>query len=1065
MSQLRVIRASAGSGKTFNLVGAYLKLLFSDPSRYGHILAVTFTNKATAEMKTRIIEELYRIATGQQTAQIAFISEDTADRGDHIASLAMHLLKKHLHSYSDFAVCTIDAFYQRIIRSFMRELGLQSNYSIEIDSNGLLPELTGQLLQKAEHDAELTRWLVQYAETLAEKGENWNFREKVSELGKEIFKERFGIKTREGIHLRYDRQLLKGYRDELLKLTRYHELEMAQMTAQCRKAMQQNRVDVEDFSNKQRGPAGFLLKDEPFVPVTETSRLSAHDAGKWVAHASPRRVELLALAQQVFIPLMQKKIAYLDKFSSDYHTARVILKNLHVLGIFADLAELSVEWCEENNAFLLSDSPVFLNRLIEENDAPFIYEKAGTWFNHFMIDEFQDTSTLQWENFRPLISNSLSGGFDNLIVGDIKQAIYRWRNSNWEILSGQLEKEFHPGMLQTEELPVNYRSEKVLVCFNNAFFNTAARLLDSKYFIPVGNPEAKEENKIPGNISILFSGARQQALHPDKDSGYIRITTIDTETKSGFAEQVNRNLAELIAGLIQEGYRQEDIALLCRKNSEASLLACYLLDDWNKDATAAMKLRVISDDALQLGSSVLIRYIILLFRVIENPDQPTLWYAMLAAATNYLNSGTAADWLEPGDRNQSGQPLIQSINKLIEESSSHSLVELTEKFAILADSEILNSEHLYYNAFRDMLAEFEKRFGPNLPRFLKFWDEKGSTRSVSAPAGSDALRILTIHRAKGLEFKIVIIPYANWDIHPKQADFIWCKPRSLPFSSMELVPVPLSKSLSGTHFAAEYMEERQKQAIDSLNLLYVAFTRAKNGLYVFTQANEEQQDTGISGLIGDVISEMTKGEQTQQLRAGEKPGVWEAGIPARFESRQSHSSGQVEVTPKARQQCKSPVSIRQSRIFFGEDRKPHRPVNSGKIMHELFSMIRTISDVEASVSQCCRRGLISLKEADDFVRLIRHKLNDIEVNQWFSGSWTVVTEAEIILPRSGIRRPDRVMFKGNRFVILDYKFGLTREKKDVLQVKEYAEILNEMGNSRPEAYLWYVMLEQLIRVI
>ncbi len=489
MPQLKVIRASAGSGKTYTLAGEYLRLLFTESDYFRHILAVTFTNKATNEMKSRIIGELDLLARNRESKQMQALMASTGLSEIQLRSKASVILKKLLHRYSDFSVSTIDSFFQRIIRSFTRELGLQGTYSIELDTETLLTAVIDQLLIEAGNDRSLLSWLGDYAESLIERGENWNLRKSMRSLGKEIFREEFKSLSNLASSQYGNREFLQSFRQELYSAFHLIEKEYRAFGYQAMSILDASGFTVDDFSKKGSGPAGFLVKlaNGEFREPTDTAKQAALNPEKWFTKTSPDAAAIRALAESELMPLMQRVSAYYETHNRQYYTLEVVLKNMFTLGILSDLSRLAYRWCNENNAFLLPEAPLFLQKIIDGNDTPFIYEKAGYWYHHFMIDEFQDTSLLQWQNFKPLISNSLSQDYDNLVVGDAKQSIYRWRNSNWTILSSGVAQEFPGGIIHDISLEYNWRSSKNIIEFNNRFFNEAAGLLEKEFLNTLEN--------------------------------------------------------------------------------------------------------------------------------------------------------------------------------------------------------------------------------------------------------------------------------------------------------------------------------------------------------------------------------------------------------------------------------------------------------------------------------------------------------------------------------------------------------------------------------------------------
>jgi ATP-dependent helicase/nuclease subunit A len=1052
MPQLKVIRASAGSGKTFALTGEYLRLLFTERDYFRHILAVTFTNKATEEMKTRIIRELHLLGSHKPSNHLDLLINATGLPENQLRRQAGIILKRLLHQYSDFSVSTIDSFFQRIIRSFTRELGIQGGYSIELDTETLLSELITRLLTLAETDKPLLTWLSSFAESLIEKGENWNFRKSMQNLGREIFKEDFKTLPGDALARFSDRDFLKEYQSELYVIVNGISADYRSFGVRAAEILEANGLSVDDFSRKGAGPAGFLLKlaSGEFKEPTKTSIDAASSIEKWVTKTSPRKDEIIQVAENELMPLIGRTVDFFAATIEKYSTAQVILKNMYTLGILSDLSKLSYDWCNENNAFLLPEAPVFLNKIIDGNDTPFIYEKAGYWYHHFMIDEFQDTSWLQWMNFRPLISNSLSQGFDNLVVGDVKQSVYRWRNSNWEILAGKLGNDFPREVISNQSLNRNWRSCKQIVEFNNAFFSTASVLLNDEHAIKMQEagymPIHKEEETIAG----LYAGAAQVQENAGKPGGIIRVEFIETDADNTFYESVNNKLVRLLIELQDQGYPLSDIAIITRKNKEAKQLAEFLLAYALENADGVHRFDVISDEALRLGSSGVVTFLTALIQYMVTPEEPVNIYYLLSGYQNYFSTpGTSDDWQRAENDSKKRMEEFKNLFpaaffELVASSGAFSLTEIIEQLIALFRLSDNIGEQVYLQAFRDLVMEYSRRYSSDPAKFMEYWNENGKEKSVAAPAGQDAIRILTIHKSKGLEFDLVIIPYCNWELNTHKS-ILWGKPAGNPFSKMKILPLSYSPQLCQTAFAGDYYNELQKQYIDNLNLLYVAFTRACDGLFVFCKSGKTAQLKSVSDLSAKVINSLSPGSETTFTR-GEMPVYRKGGQPR-----------QGEVIPVGT--VIKPAFPGRIKLAF----QPTGPVNEGKLLHEIFSSIHVAEDVDRAVTGLFLQGKISQPERENYIHVIRHKLNDIQVMSWFSKEWHTVTEAEIILPGGTIRRPDRVMIREGEALVIDYKFGLREVTVYEEQLKTYAGLLRDMGYRKVEAYLWYVMLEKVVR--
>lgn len=1059
MPSFKVIRASAGSGKTFNLTHEYLRLLFAERDNFMHILAVTFTNKATEEMKSRIIGELYALSSDQHSKQLEGLKISTGLSEKQLRNKAGTILKSLLHKYSGFSVTTIDSFFQRIIRSFTRELGIQGGYSIELDTDALLTEVIDRLLIKAESDKPLLAWLTMFAESLIEKGENWNFRKGIHDLGSEIFREEFKSIDEESIKLFSNRSFLTDYKSELYTLHQNIENTYREFGQKTLAILRLHGLTVDDFSNKSRGPAGFLAKlaTGEFREPTQTAIGSASEVNKWFTAASPQKSVIMNVAEHELIPIMQQVIEYYSANYRSYFTAGVILKNLYTLGILSDLSQLADAWCSENNTFLLPEAPVFLNKIIDGNDTPFIYEKAGCWYHHFMIDEFQDTSMLQWLNFKPLISNSLSQDYDNLAVGDVKQSIYRWRNSNWEILDSLINQDFSPGVMDHIVLRENWRSRENIISFNNKFFSNAAAVLQQEYELMLssnGYTYDSIENKA---ITDLYEDSEQLPGSPENKGGYVQVEFVRDEKETGFTDAVNNKLLNLLCELQDKGYRLSDMAILTRKNREAKALAEFLLNYANTHQDEVHRFDVISDEALRLGSSVVVNTLVGLLQYLVKPTDQTNNYFLVSVIKNYIDPADKETlWINPGGKERKTSQeneidLPEDFVSLSRSPGAYSLIEIVERLIKIFHLEKFEGEWVYLQALRDMIMDYTRKYSGDISRFIEYWQETGCEKSVSAPAGQDALRILTLHKSKGLEFKITIIPYCSWELNSYMGTILWCNPGEKPFDKLPVLPLSFSSKLQNTIFARDYFREYHRQFIDNLNLLYVAFTRAQEALFIFCKSRNNEQLKTVSDLSGKILGNsnyslgtLVPNNSTDIRKKSEAIVHQPAGLQAISKRIKIAFQGKLLIDPTVN--------------------KPSRPVNEGKILHEIFLSIHRRDDISAAVTRMLLQGKIAVEEKEKYTRIVERAMDDPQVAFWFSGGWMILNEAEIILPNGGIKRPDRVMTRDDHTIVIDYKFGSKMEHAYETQIKEYADIIRTMGYKNVEAYLWYVILGKVERL-
>ncbi|MFO7369270.1 MAG: UvrD-helicase domain-containing protein [Bacteroidales bacterium] len=1059
MPKFKVIRASAGSGKTFNLTREYLKLLFADTENFKHVLAVTFTNKATEEMKSRIVGELYALSANQPSGQLSGLMDSCKLSEKQVRSRATVILKKLLHNYSHFSVSTIDTFFQRIIRNFTRELGIQGGYSIELDTESLLDEAFKRLLVKAETDQELLNWLTRFAESLIENGDNWNFEKSIRNLGKEIFNEKFKSIDDKVLDLFSERRKLQEFMAELHAICRETEKAFREFGKKALAVIEANGLTVDDFSRKGSGPAGFLVKlaTGTFREPTQTASSAATNIEKWYTATSTRKNEIIQVAGEELMPLMQQVTEYYSNRFRHYFTASVILKNLFTLGILSDLSKMADSWCTENNSFLLPEAPVFLNRIMDDNDTPFIYEKAGCWYHHFMIDEFQDLSLMQWMNFKPLISNSLSQGFHNLAVGDAKQSIYRWRNSSWEILEKHIDQDFLPAVIEPVTLKENWRSKENIIRFNNHFFSNAARILQEEYNQMIANENRSADEERINSIAGLYGSVEQSAGIQGNAGGYVQVEFISQTDDASFVDTANQKIVEVLCDIQDKGYRLHDIAILTRTNSEAKMLADFLMTYANQHPDERHRFDVISDEAMRLGNSALVNTMMALLQHIVKPDDITNSFLLCSFLLNYLKrEGSEAAWINPetghyADTSQLLADLPEEYGDLVLSHNSFLLIEIIEKLVSIFSLNKFSGEHIYLQALRDLAIEFSRKSGGDLARFIEYWHEKGKEKSVSAPSGQDAIRILTLHKSKGLEFKITLIPYCTWELKSSRSTYLWCKSVHKPFDRIPTLPVSFSSQLVSTYFQEDYYTEVCRQYIDNLNLLYVSFTRAREALYVFCKSNDKGTLKNVSDLSANILGAATY--TLGELKHPETASAHPAKEVLTYGSLPEHvAANRIKIAFQGRLMMDPSVD------------KPSRPLNTGRILHEVFMQIKNSKDIAPALNRLFLQGRITAPEKEKYLNLIDEAIKDPIASTWFTDDWTVLNEAEIILPKGKTKRPDRVMRKDGLDVVVDYKFGNHMEPEYENQVKEYGQLLKDMGSDRVAAYLWYVTLGKVVEI-
>lgn len=1072
---LTIYRASAGAGKTHRLTGDYLKLLFAHSSAYRRILAVTFTNKATDEMKNRIIEELYAIASGEFSPHIDDLCRHWAMSEEKLREKANTTLRTILHDYSSFNISTIDRFFQQTMRAFTREIGLQGGYGLEMDRDLVLTEAVDNLLadlDKKENKV-LLGWLLRFAEEKVEDGGSWNLRKDIMTLGQEVFKESFKLNSDQVSEDIADKEALERYRKELFLLIQSVEKEAQRLGEMGMALLQRYGLLPTDFAGK--GRSAFLTLErlaggEMKIPSATFMNLP-DNIEKWYTRSdAPDVIQRITVVYNEGLNDCIRAIVGLFSNLTDYNTAKEINRYYYTLGILNDISEQIAAYREEKNILLIADTTELLSRVIDGSEAPFVYEKTGTHIDHYMIDEFQDTSSMQWHNFRPLIRESLAYRQSNLIVGDVKQSIYRFRNSDWKLLDEQVGSDFLPEQVEEKNLEENWRSGRLITSFNNTFFTVTPELLQSVYNETLMASSLTEEEKaafFSRIVSAYKENSQQTPPSLQGKDGHVRIEFLSQEEEDKpWKEEALDRLPGILEKLQDNGYSLQDIGILVRTNQEGAAVADKLLTYKDENPSNGYRYDIISDDALFVGSSPSVRFIIALLRYLKNPEDTT---ALQIARFSY--------YALTGDFDPDNVDFLSAKKEQLEALSTLSLYEMTEGLCRFFGDYFPVNEQAFIQAFLDLVIEFARKESTDLGKFFKWWEDSGARKTIATPDGQDAIRILTIHKAKGLGMKVIIVPFGEWDIdhRPTQSVILWCQPRVAPFNKLRLVPVRYSKNLANTRFATDYFNERLYACIDNLNTLYVALTRAKEELILFAPRPKKLNKSGevekidtISSLLwaglSTPVDETREGEPLDPLPFSFNPetGIFEWGDWWKPGEKKGGSETEeilfdklISVSPEERLQLR----LYGQGFFFDDPRRKR-----GALMHEVLSRIRTADDISESVESYRREGVINREEAGDLKKELQQLLRKPEVYEWYHAPTRVLNEVEILSGNGKTRRPDRVMLSEGKAIVVDYKFGEIEEPGHLTQVRNYLRLIREMGYKEVKGYLWYVSLDRIVEV-
>lgn len=1047
MSQLTLYRSSAGSGKTRTLAKVFIRLALSHRADYfRHILAITFTNKATQEMKSRIVRYLDEFARGtdndlkQDLLQELHMDEAT------FRAQSLELLRLILHRYNDFSISTIDAFFQRVIRSFTREAGLAGDYRLIIETNEVLDEVVQNLLDEVGSDTQLTRWLIDFVTRKLEEKQKPDIGNDLKNFASLLLEEDF--KRIEDQLSRLNTEQLNDTGKTLYSLRHTFIIKLSGIAGNIFSWIEANGLTANDFRGKSRGSVysqvsklRLFKKCSDFVNKGKGWFDSLDNPEKWAASDSPHAERIRQYAETQGIKAIREFTAYYEKHIQEALTAEIVLINFYLLGLTHHLLRHFNNYRHQHQAMLLADAPSFLKRIINESETPFIYEKVGSFYRHFLIDEFQDTSEMQWANIRPLVANALDQGYESMVVGDVKQAIYRWRGGNLNLLNHHIAEQFNNERIKTLPLNENYRSARQIVQFNNTFFGQACQLV--KNYLGATLPEE------------VFRDVQQQ---PKKnEDGIVSVEFIATEKTRGntWTDEAKARLCALIEELQISGVQPRDIAILVRKNEEGHEVINHLLNHQHSDkAKTNVNYQVISNESLRINSAASVNLLIYALRYLANPDDH-LARAGLVFEYNRIHTGRPlAEVLQVKAISDFRNMLPDAFSRNESFLRGLPLYEMTETLAGIFNLAKLTGEIPYLQAFQDMVLNFSLREQNELREFLSWWEEARHTdrATIKSAAESNVMRLLTIHKAKGLQFPYVIIPFCSWGMGPHKETVIWVKTSQPPFNTLGMVPVKYSSNLENSYFCEDYLKERANSYVDNLNLLYVAFTRPEKGLYVLAPDEEIKSDTKIS-----TVSKLLKKalfDNTRFNTTGNRYIEGKLSVSRHVTTEApSHSLAVYTTFP-----WRNRLVIRTSAPPETEAQR-----KMGLRLHEVLARLHYADQLDELVNTMITTGSFNPNEATQLKQQIQSWLTQPVFQSWFNRSWTVRTEVPVLTPQGEYRRMDRLMTNGKHTVVVDFKSG-TPAPADQDQVREYIGLLNQMQMPNVSGYLFYTRTGEIVEV-
>ncbi len=1030
MKTLTVYKASAGSGKTFTLAVEYIRLLIENPESFRGILAVTFTNKATEEMKMRILSQLYGIANNFPSSQVyvkALKERLGSNYTDRLiaerAGKSLHLL---LHNYHFFRVQTIDTFFQSVLRNLARELQLNANLRVELNTKQVVEQAIDNLIDSIADDGKLRNVVMGYIHERMAGGESWNFIRGIKDFGGNIFKDFYKEHRKRLNEVAQDPNFFNKYKSKMNAIMESLDTKYREIGEEAMRIVEEHELSFTDFSYGATGALGYFIKmaNGKFSEIDMTKgrmKQGLDDPETWVAKKTENREDIIAFVMSTLHPLMRRTESQRKIDVRQYMSAKRTMEHINNVWLLRYVESFAKDLNDAEQRFMLSDTPTLLSEMVKDEDSPFIFEKIGAHLEHIMIDEFQDTSIVQWRNFKSLLRECMDNGHSNLLVGDVKQSIYRWRSGDWRLLNGDIEKDFQNGAIDYRPLSKNFRSEPNVIHFNNIFLRATAD-------IEVG-AIAEETLPLAEQLRKAYSDVEQMLpsnspLQGEDSGGFVHIELIGKETERSMEERtldIINTLKNSPSGENQERH----IAILVRGNKEAIAMATFL---------KSQGINVVSAEAFRLDASKAVR------KIIEEME------------------------------NRRTQLTSMSLHDLAEEIVRENMEG--------EDSKVWREEGAYITTFFDRLSDFTRNTSTVLEDFLRAWEDDICSKTIETP-DTDGIRIMTIHKSKGLEFKHVILPYCNWRLEQRQV--IWCEPQDAPFNELPIVPLNYSSvnAFRDTIYYDDIQKEHVQNMVDNLNLLYVAMTRACQSLFVIGERGEKtnsrrsftieqairQLPPEIEGLPVHISIPEDETEDIEVNYGNLNPNKPSSLIP--------HPSSINPFSPTITPLTIPVTSLESEAIFrqsnksrvFAEDcineTDRQRYIRMGTVMHQIFSEIRTLDDVQSVLQRMEFDGTLYDEDVtrESLIAELKERFQNQQIRDWFSERWTLYNECAI-LTIDGEQRPDRVMTNGTETIVIDFKFGkpLAEHRE---QVSRYMCLLKDMGMPNIKGYLWYVTLNKV----